>query len=348
MSTIKWIVVSNLSNQNTNFQWLSEKSNELIQNLRNVVLLVLAWTNINWQNVVNWMNSIPNPAPNWYTSSINVLNNNALIWCWVIDWYINVELRINWNPITPDVAPTVAPIWSTISFHAISPSWNNTCANTSWVDQIYISQWSWTYLQDNCIYQWPLPVELTKFVAACEKDWQQVRFVELKRETASEVNNEGFWVQKSADGKTWDNVAFVKWAGSSSQAKEYGFIDTEWTEWDDDGVVYYRLEQNDFDGQIDYSDVISVRDCDSGIGYDVVLSPNPVSDILTVTLKNADNELAHTLYVFNSVWQIVWKVSASDAGKIEFDTSSLPSWIYTIKTIAWNGTDVVTKMFSKI
>jgi hypothetical protein len=65
--------------------------------------------------------------------------------------------------------------------------------------------------------------------------------------------------------------------------------------------VYYRLEQNDFDGQIDYSDVISVRDCDSGIGYDVVISPNPVSDILTVTLKNADNELAHTLYVFNSV-----------------------------------------------
>jgi hypothetical protein len=61
-----------------------------------------------------------------------------------------------------------------------------------------------------CVMNQVLPVELTKFVAACENDGQQVRFVELKRETASEVNNEGFWVQKSADGKTWDNVAFVK------------------------------------------------------------------------------------------------------------------------------------------
>lgn len=62
---------------------------------------------------------------------------------------------------------------------------------------------------DQCVKLSNLPVELTKFVAACEKDGQQVRFVELKRETASEVNNEGFWVQKSADGQTWNNIAFV-------------------------------------------------------------------------------------------------------------------------------------------
>lgn len=289
---------------------------------------------------------------------ISKTNNGVSATVWIVDdwwdWVSNVMVKIynSSNQLIETVQWPSNPDWPVYNWRRVEYYWNsgqwNSCTNW-WKDRFFIDDNNNNSYSnpDQCVQLWPLPVELLKFVAACKNDGQQVRYVELKRETASEANNDGFFVQRLVDGK-WVNIAFVKWAGNSSEKREYVLIDTEWTDWDDDGVVYYRLEQNDLDGNKDYSDVISVKDCDSGIGYDVVLSPNPVSDVLTVTLKNADNELAHTLYVFNSVWQIVWKVSASDAGKIEFDTSGIPSGIYTIKAIAWNGTDVVTKMFSKI
>lgn len=359
MSTEKTLIKTNFNGQGERIEWSSKNLWKMFRNTTAAIVMILAYNqNIQSQNIVNLVNNIPSSIwTNFTTWDVVVQDNNAyiIVWEWdtnswqnlkvVIknsDWTIRTTLYV-WDEDYAYVNEKVLIEWMWVI-------WDNSCWSISWKDGMSITQNSWFTDRMFCVTNTPLPVELTKFVAACENDGQQVRYVELKRETASEVNNEGFWIQKSADWKTWVNVAFVKWSGSSSQTQEYWFIDTESTDWDDDGIVYYRLEQNDFDGHTDYSDVVSVRDCDSGNWYEVSISPNPVTDRVTVSINQneEDSERAQTIYIMNSLWQVIGKVSAGDANKVEIDMSTMPQGTYFIKTIDWNGSNVVTKSIVKI
>ena len=74
------------------------------------------------------------------------------------------------------------------------------------------------------------PIELQHFIARCVQEGQQVRFVELTRSTLSETNNAGFRVQKSDDGETRVNVAWIPGAGTSRDIENYSFIDPKGTD----------------------------------------------------------------------------------------------------------------------
>jgi hypothetical protein len=94
----------------------------------------------------------------------------------------------------------------------------------------------------------PLPVELVSFTI---KDAKK-NTVELDWTTISEKNNYGFNVQKSADGKTnFVNLGFVPGHGTSLSAHSYSYTDNAAP------FTYYRLQQVDLDGVIQYSNTIS-------------------------------------------------------------------------------------------
>ncbi|MGQ9804879.1 MAG: choice-of-anchor I family protein [Chlorobiales bacterium] len=94
-----------------------------------------------------------------------------------------------------------------------------------------------------------LPVELTSFVATPKGNT-----VELVWKTASELNNDRFEIERSHDNLTFTKIGFVRGNGTTTEAKEYRFVDEQVS-----GVLYYRLKQVDFDGAFAYSPVVEVR-----------------------------------------------------------------------------------------
>lgn len=335
MSTEKTIVIPQWVFQNETVKWWTDKWWKVVRNTAWCIMLVFAINNSNAQCVVPAINAeFPNEQAYIWQDSVQVTVTDPTIIS-LASWGSKFHLYINW--VLETDGDGFADVWDLVK---IKP-------HTPWVETINI-QWDCgnvTWFEPNEAMAPILPVTLTHFIAACERDGQQVR---LNRGTASEVNNKGFWVQKSADWNKWDNIVFVEWIGNTWAINNYSIIDTEWTEWDDDGVVYYKLEQEDFDWSSNYSDVVKLRDCQSDTGYAVSLSPNPVSDILTVSINTSDREQAQTIYIINMMWQVIWTVSAGDANKVQIDMNALPSGTYTIKTIAGNGTDIVTQQVVKI
>lgn len=72
--------------------------------------------------------------------------------------------------------------------------------------------------------------------------------------TTNEINNKGFEIEKSYDGKTFDDVGFVKSTGNSSVVNNYSFTDVKVLA----GSNYYRLKQMDNDGRFNYSSTIKI------------------------------------------------------------------------------------------
>ncbi len=87
----------------------------------------------------------------------------------------------------------------------------------------------------------PLPIELIEFKAVLIN-----REVRLEWTTAQEVENKGFDVQKSANGSTWSSLVWIDGAGYSNNTVEYSVVDNLPYA----GANYYRLRQNDVDGDL--------------------------------------------------------------------------------------------------
>ena len=165
-----------------------------------------------------------------------------------------------------------------------------------------------------------LPVELMLFKGAVEKNT-----VNLTWKTASEENNEGFDIQRSADGSKWRTIGFVPGPGqgTSIEQQAYTFIDDSPL----NGINYYRLRQVDFDRTFDYSDVVSVDFLSSKNLSNLKITPNPVQyGELTLTLIGADFETG-LVEIFNSNGQIVFtqKIKALNT---TLDVHNLPKGIY--------------------
>ncbi|MBI3136382.1 MAG: hypothetical protein HYZ14_17030 [Bacteroidetes bacterium] len=89
-----------------------------------------------------------------------------------------------------------------------------------------------------------LPIELVNFTADLNDG-----VVLLQWQTASEEENDYFWVQRSTDGFTWENLAMVDGAGNSSVLIDYAAEDRN----PQLGMSYYRLKQVDMNGSFSYS-----------------------------------------------------------------------------------------------
>lgn len=104
----------------------------------------------------------------------------------------------------------------------------------------------------NLIAQKPnntLPVELVYFNGNVEGNT-----IQLFWGTATEINNFGFNIQRSVDSLNWDVIGFVFGHGTSFSPKDYNFTDTTIVE---SNTYYYRLQQIDNDGKLEYSEVIT-------------------------------------------------------------------------------------------
>jgi len=116
----------------------------------------------------------------------------------------------------------------------------------------------------------PLPIELTYFEAV--ENGQQV---ELSWETASEIDNDYFTIERSQDGIHFEAIEKVLGAGNSTQTIEYSTVDKS----PYNGVSYYRLKQTDYNGEFSYSEIEVVNFSKSD---EIAVYPNPVKEVLNI------------------------------------------------------------------
>lgn len=230
--------------------------------------------------------------------------------------------------------------WWKVEYYGNSATWGSCTDGAKDGYSIYDEDGNLYDNPDQCVKSAPLPIELVKFVARCEQDGQQVRVV---RETASEQDNKGYRVQKSSDGKTWDNIAWVDGAQTAEGTNSYSMIDDAGSREDADGVVYYRLQQQDNDGSTTYSPIEVVSRC--GAWYAVELSPNPVRDILQIQISAPDPTIAQQVQLFAADGQpLSPQISAGDPGSVHLDMSDLQQGVYFVRITSGNGDLVIEKV----
>lgn len=99
----------------------------------------------------------------------------------------------------------------------------------------------------------PLPVTLLTFNGEMNDEGN----IDLNWETADEQDNDYFQVQRSENGSgDWESMGFVTGSGYSDDIIRYSFTDDNVSK--DEGFLYYRLKQVDFNGAFEYSPVIAV------------------------------------------------------------------------------------------
>jgi hypothetical protein len=112
-----------------------------------------------------------------------------------------------------------------------------------------------------------LPVTLLDF-SARKKDDVAI----LSWRTLTEINNDYFIVERSTDGKVFQQILTVKGHGNSNREISYSIID----EYPENGYNYYRLTQVDFDGKQErFDDLVRVLEFQNLSAPEISLYPNP-------------------------------------------------------------------------
>ncbi len=168
----------------------------------------------------------------------------------------------------------------------------------------------------------PVPVQLISFAAAVSDNQ-----VNLKWETSTEINNSGFEIERSVNNNNFEKVAFISGNGTTTEKHSYSFIDKPNTS----GNISYRLKQIDFDGEINYSDIINV---DFNLPKEFSLKqnyPNPFNPSTKISYSIAVDSKV-TLGIYNLLGEqvalLINKELPAGVYDVNFDGSKLTSGTY--------------------
>jgi photosystem II stability/assembly factor-like uncharacterized protein len=167
-----------------------------------------------------------------------------------------------------------------------------------------------------------VPVELTVFTAAALD-----QKVILSWTTATELNNNGFEIQRRVVESEFATIGFVKGEGTTTNQKEYSYKDKDLV----DGKYFYRLKQVDYNGSYEYSDVIEV-DVRSLNEYALEQNyPNPFNPTTTIGYVLKEKTTAK-LILLNAIGEqvaiLVNEEQEKGFHKIDYNASTLSSGVY--------------------
>ncbi len=162
-----------------------------------------------------------------------------------------------------------------------------------------------------------LPVQLVYFNGEPENDR-----VVLSWQTASELNNDRFLVERSGDGVEFTTIAEVAGAGKSEVTLDYEYIDHAPMA----GNSYYRLTQVDYDGTISRFKVVAIKHTMEWIEP----YPNPTTDYLFFS-NTRDKYSVLVDDMKGGKNSIQFRVEELFPGKLGINVSALEPGVYSLR-----------------
>jgi hypothetical protein len=177
-----------------------------------------------------------------------------------------------------------------------------------------------------------VPVELISFNAEVNENG-----IKLKWETATELNNTGFDVERRSDKTSFEKIGFIEGKGTTTEKQEYTFLDGGVK---GKGKYYYRLKQIDRDGTETYTDVLEVDYAVIPTVFSLSQNyPNPFNPTTTIQF-GIPKEVKVTLKIYDAlgseVATIVNEKLEPGYYKYQWNGSAFASGVYFYRLTAEN------------
>jgi hypothetical protein len=168
-----------------------------------------------------------------------------------------------------------------------------------------------------------VPVELASFTASVSGN-----NVNLAWETATEINNMGFEVERKATDANWQKIGFTEGSGTSTEIHSYSFTDKNLSP----GEYNYRIKQLDFDGTYEYYTLNQTVEIGAPVDFSLSQNyPNPFNPTTKITYSVPFDGFV-SIAIFNVLGEKVANLVNNNvkAGNYEltFDASQFASGVY--------------------
>jgi hypothetical protein len=162
-----------------------------------------------------------------------------------------------------------------------------------------------------------LPIELLSFTG-----YETGEGIMLKWETASEINNDYFTLQRANESNEFTAIAKIAGAGTTNEERNYFYYDEN----PFSGLNYYQLLMTNFSGEISRSQIISVVNSEAINAMHIY--PNPSHDKINVLIEDANFDLR----ISTATGKVIYELN-NISSTAQIDISNFPEGIYFINTL---------------
>lgn len=190
---------------------------------------------------------------------------------------------------------------------------------------------------NNCSCQVTLAVSSISLKAE-RKDAEKVS---LTWQATELTNSNKFEIERSINAKAFTNIGFLISKNIKSES-DYNYSDTN----DNEDFTYYRIKENDLNGKVIYSNIVAVTGAE--IESKIIISPNPSSDKISISLLSEINAEGNFTFFAASGKQVLQKSIQLEKGKnnTTIDISEFAIGTYFLQIN--NGKNKVAKKVVKL
>ncbi len=177
-----------------------------------------------------------------------------------------------------------------------------------------------------------VPVELISFNA-----YDNNGTIELNWITATETNNKGFEIErKVSETNDWTDIGFVSGKGTTTEKTNYSYTDS----YSQDGKVYYRLKQVDFNGSYSFSNIVEISLSPDNFSL-LQNYPNPFNPTTTIAYQTGEpGQVSLIVYDLTGREVVTLVNQKQNAGyhRIDFNALNIASGVYIYRLSTSNFT----------
>lgn len=182
-----------------------------------------------------------------------------------------------------------------------------------------------------------LPVQMISFTAQ-----KQSNNVLANWATSSEINNDHFMVEVSADGQSFVTLDKVKGNGNSNSINQYRYLHVDaagFAASANTNTLYYRLTQVDFDGTEYETEIVPVSFAKTS--YQVSVSPNPFIDHAMLSFSTdmiTDATITLTDVNGKQISQFNYRIDGTNGNQVKLENcEKLNAGVYFVHVMNANG-----------
>lgn len=193
---------------------------------------------------------------------------------------------------------------------------NNTTTAGMRLNSLWFKQFTWSNL----------PLKMVSFAAVLNNNK-----AELTWKTVAESNVSHFVVEKSFDGKEFNQAGVVFARGNETDITVYTF--TDMLDTDKAGVVYYRIRSVDIDGKYDLSGIRIIHFGNQSKSFISILTyPNPATNEIRVTIPASWQKMKMSYEIFSLNGQSVLRKEATSSSQTEvLNIATLQAGVYVVR-----------------